>query len=299
VTLEREVRPRGPYSLHLCTRHGSDATRAIRDDYLTTTVHVDGRVEVARAWQRPDGTVVAQVESDAGLERLRFLLAVDDDHSEFLRRFSRDPLLSRATKRLQGMRQLRLPTVAQALLRAFCGQLIDTRRARSLEHRIVRAVCPPVGRSGLHAPPTHQLLSRLAPVRLRELGLHARRGAALVRVCRELDLERLHDVATPVVAERLERERGIGPWTSGTVCLEGLGRYDRGLVGDLTLIKLTGALRGRRAEAWETEELLAPYAEWAGLASVYLMMGYKYGLIPLPAASRVRVPPAKFRATAA
>ena len=296
MTLEREVRPRGPFSLHLCTRHGSDATRAIRDDFLTTTLWVDGRAELARAWQRPDGTIVARVESEAGLERLRFLLAVDDDHSEFLRRFARDPLLGRATKRLQGMRQLRLPTVAQALLRAFCGQLIDTRRARSLEHKVVRAVCPAVGRSGLHAPPTGDVFARLAPARLRELGLHARRSAALVRVCREIDLERLRELPSAVVAERLERERGIGPWTSGTVCLEGLGRYDRGLVGDLTLLKLVGALRGRRAEAWETEELLAPYGEWAGLASVYLMMGYKYGLIPLPAdVPRGRMPPAKFR----
>jgi 3-methyladenine DNA glycosylase/8-oxoguanine DNA glycosylase len=299
VILEREVRPRGPFSLHLCTRHGSDATRAIRDDYLTTTLLVDGRAEIAMAWQRPDGTIVARVQSEEGLERLRFLLAVDADHSEFLRRFARDPLLGLATKRLQGMRQLRLPTVAQALLRAFCGQLIETRRARALEHRIVRAVCPPVGTAGLHAPPTAAALAALAPARLRALGLHARRGAALVRLCRAGDLERLHALPTRVVAERLERERGIGPWTAATVCLEGLGRYERGLVGDLSLIKLAAALWGRRVEAWETEELLAPYGEWAGLASVYLMMGFKYGLIPLPADERVRMPPARFRVASA
>jgi 3-methyladenine DNA glycosylase/8-oxoguanine DNA glycosylase len=51
-------------------------------------------------------------------------------------------------------------------------------------------------------------------------------------------------------------------------------------VGDLGLLKLVSALRGgRRAEAWETEELLAPYGEWAGLASVYLLKGFGLGLI--------------------
>jgi 3-methyladenine DNA glycosylase/8-oxoguanine DNA glycosylase len=299
VRLERELRPRGPYSLHLCTRHGSDATRAIRDDHLTTTLWVEGRAELARVWQRPNGTLVARVESDSSLERLRFVLAVDGDHSEFLRRFSRDPLLGVATRRLRGMRQLRLPTVAQALMRAFCGQLVETRQARALEHRVVRAACRPVGRSGLYAPPTAASLARLAPARLRALGLHARRSAALVRICRELDLERLHELPSAVVAARLERERGIGPWTSATVCLEGLGRYDRGLVGDLTLIRLASALWGRRVEAWETEELLAPYGEWAGLASVYLMMAYKYGLVRLPDQARVRLPPAKFRVASA
>ena len=53
-------------------------------------------------------------------------------------------------------------------------------------------------------------------------------------------------------------------------------------------------LRGRWVEAHETEELLAPYGEWAGLASVYLGLGYSRGLVPLPGPSRNR-PPAFFR----
>jgi 3-methyladenine DNA glycosylase/8-oxoguanine DNA glycosylase len=55
------------------------------------------------------------------------------------------------------------------------------------------------------------------------------------------------------------------------VCLYGLGRFERGLVGDLGLIKLCSVLLGRRAEPEETRELLEPYEEWAGLASVYLL----------------------------
>jgi 3-methyladenine DNA glycosylase/8-oxoguanine DNA glycosylase len=55
------------------------------------------------------------------------------------------------------------------------------------------------------------------------------------------------------------------------VCLYGLGRFERGLVGDLGLIKLCAALRGRPAEADDTRELLEPYEDWAGLASVYLL----------------------------
>ena len=59
---------------------------------------------------------------------------------------------------------------------------------------------------------------------------------------------------------------------------------EHGLVGDLGLIKLLRALRGRPVEAAETAELLAPYGEWAGLASVYLLAGFSRGLIPLDAA---------------
>jgi 3-methyladenine DNA glycosylase/8-oxoguanine DNA glycosylase len=285
LTLERVVRPAGPYTLALCTKHSSDATRHLRDGTLTTALRVGERVEVGSAQQTLDGRVVLRAQSEEGFERLRFVLAVDADHTEFLRRFARDPLIGETTRALQGMRQLRLPTVAQTLLRAFCGQLIDSRRARELEVRIVRATTPKVDGSTLHAPPTCASFARYAPVRLRQLGLHARRAAALVRICRSVDLERLHGLPTSKAADYIERERGLGPWSAGVVCLEGLGRHERGLVGDLTLIKLMSRLCGRWVEGHETAELLAPYGEWAGLASLYLAMGFKHGLIPLPAAA--------------
>jgi 3-methyladenine DNA glycosylase/8-oxoguanine DNA glycosylase len=224
---------------------------------------------------------------------LRFMLSVDDDHSEFARRFDADPLLGRTVRELRGLRPLRVATVAQALLRALCGQLIESRRARSLERRIVRAVTPPHGE--LHAPPSGRELARLSPAELRALGLHARRGATLVRLCRALELERLKALPTAAAAARLERERGLGPWSVGVICLEGLGRHEVGLVGDLGLIKLASDLRGRRADAADTVELLATYGEWAGLASVYLLTGYSRGLVPLPEAARVKLPPARFR----
>ena len=65
--------------------------------------------------------------------------------------------------------------------------------------------------------------------------------------------------------------------------LQGLGCYDFGMVGDLGLIKLCSALLGRRAEPEDTAELLAPYGEWQGLASAYLLAGFGAGLLPVRA----------------
>jgi 3-methyladenine DNA glycosylase/8-oxoguanine DNA glycosylase len=291
LTYERVLRPVGPFSLALSTKHASDATRRLRDGLLTTTLRLGERVEIGSAEQTVNGRVILRAQSEEGFERLRFVIALDADHTEFLRRFARDPLIGEATVRFQGMRQLRLPTVAQTLLRAFCGQLIESGRARRLECAIVRAVEPRVAGTNLHAPPTCASFARLAPARLRQLGLHARRAAALVRICRSVDLERLHDLPTAKAAEFIERERGLGPWSAGVVCLEGLGRYERGLVGDLTLIKLMSRLRGRWVEGYETAELLAPYGEWAGLAGLYLATAFKHGLIRLPEKQPVRYRP--------
>jgi 3-methyladenine DNA glycosylase/8-oxoguanine DNA glycosylase len=283
LTDETAVVPHGPFSLALSTRHQSNATRVVRDGTLTTTLLVDGRIELASARQRPDGSVLLRAESERGIERMRFVLALDDDHSPFLERFADDPLLGEAIRRLRGLRPIRLGSVAHALLRALAGQLIDSRRAWSIEQRVIRATTPV--RDGLHAPPTASDFARLAPAELRALGLGARRGAALVRVCRSFDPERLHDLATDDAARRIERERGLGPWSSGIVCLHGLGRPQRGLTGDLGLVKLLSALRGRRVEPEETAELLAPYEGWAGLASVYLLTGAGRGLVPLSRAA--------------
>jgi 3-methyladenine DNA glycosylase/8-oxoguanine DNA glycosylase len=280
LTVELAVQPRGPYSLALSARLSSDATRTFRDGLLTQALSVDDRVELARAWQSPDGTVTIRAESATGADRVRWLLALDDDHSEFLVRVRHDAMLGRASRELRGLRPVRVPTVAQALLRAFCGQLIEAKRARSIERTIVRRLCAE-GPEGLRVAPTTRDLGDMAPSRLRALGLHASRAAALVRLCRSFELERLHQQPTGVVAKRLERERGLGPWSVGVVCLEGLGRMDYGLVGDLGLVKLLRALRGRPVEGWETAELLEPYGEWAGLASVYLLAGFGRGLLPV------------------
>ncbi len=283
MSFELAVTPRGPYSLALSARTASDATRTFRDGLLTQALAVDGRVETARAWQSPGGSVTIRADSAASAERLRWLLALDDDHSGFLGAVRNDPLLGRASRELRGLRPVRVPTVAHALLRAFCGQLIEAKRARRLERTIVRTLCAE-GAEGLHVAPTAGDLGALAPSQLRSLGLHARRGAALVRLCRSLDLERLHDQPTEAIVRRLGRERGLGPWSVGVVCLEGLGRYDHGLVGDLGLVKLLRAMRGREVEGWETAELLEPYGEWAGIASVYLLAGFGRGLLSFDAA---------------
>ena len=284
MSFDIAVAPRGPYSLALSARPASDATRTFRDGVFTQALAVDGRVEIARAWQSPDGLVSIRAESRAGAERLRWVLALDDDHSGFLVAVRDDPFLGRASRELRGLRPVRLTSVAQALLRAFCGQLIEAKRARRLEQTIVRALCT-AGPQNLHVAPTTSDLGAVAPAHLRKLGLHARRAAALVRICRSFELERLHGASTDAIVRRLGRERGLGPWSLGVVCLEGLGRFDHGLVGDLGLVKLLRTMRGREVEGWETADLLAPYGEFSGLASVYMLAGHARGLLPVDAAA--------------
>jgi 3-methyladenine DNA glycosylase/8-oxoguanine DNA glycosylase len=275
VALETTIVPRPPYSLALSARLKSDATRVFREGVLTMVFEAGEAPALAKVSQRPDGSLLARIESpaaDDALEKLRFILAADDDHAPFLARFAHDRLIGRATRELAGLRPLRTATVTHALLKAVCGQLIQAKAARVLENKLVRIAS--AEHEGFRLPPVRSTFGRFTHAELARDGLVSRKAAALLRITQELDLERLHGVPTETAAGRVERERGLGPWSAGMICLYGLGRYERGLVGDLGLVKLCGSLNGRWADAEDTRELLRPYEEWAGLASVFLLASF-------------------------
>lgn len=268
IVVEDVVTPRGPYRLRLMARTG------------TWRGALPGN-RVATAWQGSDGRVVVRAPDEEALVTARFMLALDDDTAEFHERFARDPLIGASARAFVGYRPLRLATVTHAVVRALCGQLIEARRARAIEQAILRA-CG-------EAVVTQTRLRRLAPVELRRLGLAQQRATVLARLAATVDLERLRRLPGEDVAARLARERGIGPWSIGVISLEGLGRLDRGLVGDLSLVKLYAALTGRWVEGFETAALLDPYDEWQGLAGEILLLGWSRGLVPGASADRARI----------
>jgi DNA-3-methyladenine glycosylase II len=266
--VEDVVTPVGPYRLGLMARTGiwRGALPANR---------------AATAWQRPDGRIVLRAPDEASLATARFMLALDDDTAEFHERFARDPLIGRSARALVGYRPLRRATVAHALVRACAGQLIESRRAIAIERAIARACGGAVV--------TQEALRRLSPLDLRRLGLAQQRATTLARLAATIELDRLHETPTEVVRDRLLRERGIGPWSVGVIAMEGLGRYDHGIVGDLSLIKLYASLTGGWVEGHETAELLAPYEEWQGLACEVLLLGWARGLVPGASVDAARI----------
>ncbi|HXG77398.1 MAG TPA: hypothetical protein VNJ53_12595, partial [Gaiellaceae bacterium] len=106
--LEAALRPRGPFALRLSW--GAPTWR--------------GRLPEGRwaeAAQLRDGTVLVRASCEQALAEARFCLALDDDTSEFHRRFGRDALLGPAVRRLRGLRPRRRATVTHAAVRGVCG----------------------------------------------------------------------------------------------------------------------------------------------------------------------------------
>ncbi len=265
------LRPAGPYSL--AQTFGNAPGPSVHRDRggVSLVFRAAGAPAGARVWQRPDGAVVARIDAadqDAALTELRFALAIDDDHGAFLTLAADDALLGAVVTGRRGMRPAR-STVAQALVHAFAGQLIPGREAWRIEARITRRLG--TTHQGLPLPLCGDELRASSAAQFVRDGLAPQRASALARAARTLDLDGLRTRPDHEAVARLARERLIGPWSVGVVGLRGLGSYAYGIAGDLGLMRLCGNLLGRTPTVADTEELLARYGPWAGLASLHLV----------------------------
>ena len=96
-----------------------------------------------------------------------------------------------------------------------------------------------------------------APARLAAYGLVSPQGERSRRVSRELELERLRELARRPPSPDV-RERGLGPCRRRDLP-DGLGRYEHGLVGDLGLgHAVRRAPRPPGAQAEDTAEAPVP-----------------------------------------
>jgi DNA-3-methyladenine glycosylase II len=295
--LEVEVRPRSPYRL---PRTSPDRTLRVHGGVATRLLHVGGSPVLARAWQPGAGRVRLRVEPvdptavrrprflaeepapagpdqlALGLERMRLVLGVDLDLTEFHRRFRRDPLVGPVIRRMPGFRPQRRPWPWEALAAAVVGQLIEADRAALIERRIAGRWGARLGegRGALRDVPPAATIAGRAPAELESMDLAASRAVALRRLAREVAAGRCR-IQRRVDDGRLLAMPQIGPWTVRCLGLFGRGDLDSLPAGDLGYVKLVGRLAGlgRRATVPEVEEFYAPYEPYRGLVGTLTLAG--------------------------
>src|SRR4051812_21624798 len=157
--------------------------------------------------------------AEHALERMRFVLSLDDDVAPFHRAFRSDPLLGRFLRARPGLRFLRKPAPFEALAWAIVEQVITTQEAGDIAWALTRAL----GRrhpAGAWCAPEPDALDN--PAALQAAGLHPGRARLLARVARAVARGEV-DPATD--RERLAAIPGIGEWTLAHLDLFGLGAY--------------------------------------------------------------------------
>ncbi|MGH2924214.1 MAG: DNA-3-methyladenine glycosylase family protein [Solirubrobacterales bacterium] len=298
--LQVQVRPR--FTVRLPRSGGGDGVMRFREGVLERLLHVGPCPVRVRAWQTRHEVLIraerveprlaihhgdgvdcrdaGREELELAIERMRFALHLDEDPTEFFRAFKRDPVIGATIHRRPWTRPRRHLWPWEALAWAITEQLIELRRAKAIQRRIVRRWGPRVaprrrGDRPLLDVPSPALVSGRAPAELVGMDLTEARALALVRCAREVAAGRA-EPSDPGDDRRLLAIREIGPWTIQCLGYKGRGDPDSLPAGDLAYVKLVGHLAGlgRRATVEEVEEFFAPYAPFRGLAGTFALAGH-------------------------
>ena len=276
VEWQVDVAPSGQYRL---PGAGRDGVLRRLDGVLTRAIHYGDECAVVRAWPTAGGVRIrarspkSRLACIYAVERMRFGLAVDHDLHPFQRRFRLDPLIGPVIRRRPWLRPRRQAEPFEALAWAITEQLIESDRALAIQRRLVWRYGRVSSCGRLRDSPSAGALALLAPAELQACDLSAIRSLALIRAARNEAAGRLDWDDHDRTWQRLQRIRGIGPWTCEKLAVHGLGRDDRLPAGDLAYLKLVGGLLrlGRRATVEEVHDFFAPYEPFQALAGLYAL----------------------------
>src|SRR3954454_13066354 len=271
VVAEAVVRP--PWPCEPPRSAGPGGLVQIRGTVVWRAVACGGEVALAQAAWRGDEVLVragshTPQAAEHALERMRFVLALDDDVTPFHREFRPDPLLGRFLRARPGLRVLRKPSPFEALAWAIVEQVITTKEAGDIAWALTRAL----GRrhpAGPWCAPEPDALDN--PAALQAAGLHPARARLLARVARAVARGEI-DPATD--RARLAAIPGVGEWTLAHLDLLGRGVYDVPLARDAGMRNCYARLAGVRTGSVTEEEfaaVLERYKPWQGLAAAYLV----------------------------
>ena len=208
---------------------------------------------------------------------MRFALWVDDDLSDFYRRFRRDPLIGPLIRRMPDFRPQAAAVALGGAGRAVVGQLIEAERAALIQRRIVGRWGARLGegRGALRDVPGPAAIAGRAPAELEAMELARRTGRWRCGGWPASRRRAAAGLGSPAGTSACWRSPQIGPWTVQCLGLFGRSELDSLPAGDLGYVKLVGRLAGlgRRATVAEVEEFYAPYEPYRGLVGALTLAG--------------------------
>jgi N-glycosylase/DNA lyase len=200
--------------------------------------------------------------------RVRHVLALDEDLSDFYQLVADDPELSWTA--VGAGRMLRAPSVFEDVVKTIC----TTNTAWSATRRMVTALVTNLGAQapgGRHAFPTAAAMAAADEDFYKEVVRSGYRGPYFRTIAGDvadgrLDLESLLDPRLPddEVEARLLALPGVGPYATAQILML-LGRYSRLILDSWSRPKYA-KLNGRKASDKTIERRFRRYKQYAGLA---------------------------------
>ena len=255
------------------TRIGQDGvwlTRRTATGPASLRLWTDGGAVRAEAWGPGAAAALQAVPGLAGLL---------DDPSPLR---PQHPLLRELQRRFGGLRLPRTGQLLPALVPAILGQKVTAGEALAAYAAIVRRFGEPApGPAGLLLAPAAGRLAEVPYFEFHPLGLERRRSELLALIGRRgSEIEALTTLPPADAYARLQKIRGIGPWTAAEATRIAFGDPDAVSLGDAHIPDLVAwTLAGEpRADDGRMLELLEPYR------------GQRARVIRLLEASGIRIP---------
>ncbi|HXJ95702.1 MAG TPA: hypothetical protein VMT20_22910 [Terriglobia bacterium] len=208
------------------------------------------------------------------------------DLAPFYRLAASDRVLSRLVQHFRGMRIPQAPTVYETLIGAILEQQVNLTFAHQVKKALIRTYGLAVEFEG-HTYRTFPEPVRLAlatPGDLRVLQISGPKARYIIALSRavldgRLDLEALRHADPAQAAERMLREKGVGPWTAHYVGLRAMGHLDCLPAADVGLQKVMQRFYGLRQKptAARVERMAKAWAGWRSYATFYLWLTYWEG----------------------
>ncbi len=241
---------------------------------LTLAVNGTARTAEIRAGKRGHArvTVLGRAPStrtgEALVARVRHVLALDEDLSDFYALVTDDPDLAWAAA--GAGRMIRSPSVFEDVVKTIC----TTNCAWSATQRMVAALVTnlgPAAPGGRHAFPTPEAMAKADERFYKDVVRSGYRGPYFRAIATDvaegrLDLEALLDPELPddEVATRLLALPGVGPYATAQMLML-LGRYSRLILDSWSRPKYA-RLNGRKASDKTIERRFRRYQRYSGLA---------------------------------
>ncbi len=205
------------------------------------------------------------------------------DLTPFYRLAASDRVLSRLVRHFRGIRIPQAPAVYETLICAILEQQVNLTFAHQVKKALIGAYGLAIEFEGstyrTFPEPVRLALATHGDLRVLQIsGPKARYIIALSRAVLDgrLDLEALRHVEPSQAAERLLREKGVGPWTAHYVGLRALGHLDCLPAADVGLQKVIQRFYGLRQKPTlaRVEKIAKAWDGWRSYATFYLWLTY-------------------------
>jgi DNA-3-methyladenine glycosylase II len=243
-----------------------------------------GPVEVAVTQARPPETPQLQVVvagqpiraavKAAVTSALERLLGLSIDLTEFYQFAAHGRRLGPLADRFRGMKPPRFATIFEGVINAMACQQLTLTLGVHLLNRLAVASGAAFGEGDetVHAFACPELLARMSPAALRQLGFSRQKCRAMIELAQSvaeghLDLEGLATLPDDEAVKRLCEIRGVGRWTAEYVLLRGLGRLHV-FPGDDVGARNNLQRWLRRAKPLDYEGVRRALSRWDGYAGL-------------------------------